>query len=252
MSGSAQNFWTTLPLGRGVQILNRDANGVAALIKPAGILSHPNTPGDAGRSLLQTGYDLETEAYVWKGVDGLSCRLHLLNRLDSATSGVILACADAGLAQVIRAQFKRKQVRKVYQALVFGRPAQSRQLWRDRVAVVKHGETIRTAAGGNVPAECEMTVVRAGGKESGVTLIRLEPRTGRSHQLRVQCAHHHLPIVGDQTYGDFPRNREFARLAGTKRMFLHSQGTDFAYEHGGRKYNFAAQAPLPLEFEQFL
>jgi 23S rRNA-/tRNA-specific pseudouridylate synthase len=235
-----------------VQVLNHDANGVVALIKPAGVLSHPNAPGEEPRSLLQAGYDLETEAYGWTGADGIPARLHLLNRLDSATSGVILACADAALAREIRAQFKRKRVRKVYQALVFGHPGQPRQLWRDRLAVVKRGEKIRTTAGGNVPAECEMTVVRAGRKESGLTLIRLEPRTGRSHQLRVQCARQGLPIVGDQTYGDFSRNREFARLAATKRMFLHSQGTDFEYEHGGKKYTFAAQAPLPVEFQQFL
>ncbi len=252
MSGPTENFWTTLPLGRGVQVLNRDANGVAALAKPAGVLSHPNEPGDEPRSLLQARYDLDTETYEWAGAGQAPHRLHLLNRLDSATSGVILACADAGLAREIRAQFKRKQVHKIYHALVFGHPALSRQLWRDRLAVVKRGEKIRTTAGGHVPAECEMTVVRAGGKESGLTLIRLAPRTGRSHQLRVQCARHGLPIVGDQTYGDFARNREFARLAGMKRMFLHSQGTDFEYEHGGKKFTFAAHAPLPLEFQQFL
>ena len=82
-----------------------------------------------------------------------------------------------------------------------------------------------------------------------VTLIRLEPRTGRSHQLRVQCAKRHLPIVGDQTYGDFGANRVFAKAAGTKRMFLHSMETSFAYEWKGRTWEFAAQAELPREFE---
>jgi tRNA pseudouridine65 synthase len=252
VSGLADNFWTTLPLGRGVQVLRHDTNGVAAFAKPAGVLSHPNTPEDEPRSLLQARYELDAEAYAWTGGDHVPRRLHLLNRLDSATSGVILGSADAGLAGEIRAQFKRKQVRKIYLALVFGRPPQVRQLWRDRLAVEKRGAKIRTSSGGNVPAECEMTIVRAGSKESGLTLIRLEPRTGRSHQLRVQCARHGLPIVGDQTYGNFPRNREFAKLAGTKRLFLHSLETDFEYELRGRKFSFAAKAPLPLEFEACL
>jgi len=83
-------------------------------------------------------------------------------------------------------------------------------------------------------------------------LLRLEPLTGRSHQLRVQCAKRALPIVGDQTYGDFSRNREFARLAGTRRLFLHSLETAFDYEFRGRRHAFAARAPLPEEFSRFL
>lgn len=252
MSGTGENFWTALPLGRGVQLITRDANGLVAFAKPAGVLSHPNTPADEPRSLLQAHYDLEREAYEWTGADGASHRLHLLNRLDSATSGVIVASADEGLAREIRAQFKRKQVRKIYLALVFGRPAQAQQRWRDRLAVEKREAKIRTRSDGHVPAECEMSVARSGPKNSGLTLIRLEPRTGRSHQLRVQCARHGLPIAGDQTYGDFPRNREFAKRAGTKRLFLHSLETDFAYERNGRKFSFAAKAPPPPEFEAYL
>jgi 23S rRNA-/tRNA-specific pseudouridylate synthase len=70
--------------------------------------------------------------------------------------------------------------------------------------------------------------------------------------LRVQCALRHLPIVGDATYGDFPRNREFAKGTGLKRLFLHSLETSFDYEFGGRPHHFAARAPLPEEFETVL
>jgi len=54
--------------------------------------------------------------------------------------------------------------------------------------------------------------------------------------------------VGDQTYGNFPRNREFAKSAGTKRMFLHSLETRFDFEWKGRTHVFSAAAPLPPEF----
>jgi 23S rRNA-/tRNA-specific pseudouridylate synthase len=166
---------------------------------------------------------------------------------------VILAASNEELATAIRAQFKRKQVRKVYVALVFGSSRAATELWRDLLAVDKRGGRIRTdASAGNVPAESKMSVVRAGRKEPRVSLLRLEPRTGRSHQLRVQCAKRHLPIVGDQTYGDFPRNREFAKHAHTKRLFLHSLESSFDYEFRGKTSSFAARAPLPPEFEQFL
>jgi len=247
------DFWDTLPLGAGVKLLARDANGLAAFDKPAGLLSHANGSEDEARSLLTCRYDKEAECFTWKTGDGAPRQLWLLNRLDSATSGVILATADAELANEIRGQFKRKRVRKIYHALVFGGPARAVELWRDLLAVEKRGGQIRTAThAGNVPAETQMTVVRSRRTEPRVSLLRLEPRTGRSHQLRVQCAKRHVPIVGDQTYGDFARNREFAKLAATKRLFLHSLETNFTYEWRGRNFAFAARAPLPPEFEKFL
>jgi tRNA pseudouridine65 synthase len=254
VNASVESFWSALPLGREVTLLARDANGLAAFNKPAGVLSHPNERGEEARSLLNASYVFDGEFYEWTQAEAAEPRrLWLLNRLDSATSGVILAAADGGLAAEIRAQFKRKQVRKIYQALVFGVPRQPVELWRDLLAVDKRGGKIRAIAhAGHVPAESRMTVVRPGRTHPRVTLIRLEPRTGRSHQLRVQCAKRGLPIVGDQTYGDFPRNREFAKIAGTKRLFLHSTETTFDYELRGRRHAFAARAPLPAEFEKFL
>ena len=253
MSVPNERFWAHLPLGRDVTLLSHDANGLAALAKPAGVLSHPNEIGDEPRSLLTVRYALDGEFFDWTDADGANRRLWLLNRLDSATSGVILAAADPELATEIRAQFKRKQVRKIYYALVFGAPRQALEIWRDLLAVDKRGGKIRAAtSAGHVPAESRMSVVRAGRKEPKVSLIRLEPRTGRSHQLRVQCAKRHLPIIGDQTYGDFSRNREFAKLAGTKRLFLHSLETHFDYTWREREWKFAAKAPLPDAFEKFL
>ena len=253
MSPPPESFWAELPLGRGVQLLTCDANGVAALCKPAGVLSHPNERADHPRSLLTVHYNTVTEGYEWPAPGGGEPRrLWLLNRLDSATSGAILVAADEALAQEIRAQFKRKQVRKTYHALVFGVPRPARDVWRDRLAVVKKGGQIRTAAAGFVPAETAMRLLRTGIGPQPVSLLQLEPHTGRSHQLRVQCAKRHLPIVGDQTYGDFPRNRDFARQTAEKRLFLHSLETRFDYEVAGRKFSFAAQAPPPPEFTQAL
>ena len=243
-------IWKSLPLGRGVSLIARDDNGLAAFNKPAGVLSHPNQASDQPRSLLTARYVVDGEYFEWvaPGAEARS-RLWLLNRLDSATSGVILAAAEEELAREVRAQFKRKQVHKVYQALVFGAPRAASEIWRDRLAVEKRGGMIRTdARAGNIPAECRMSVVGQSGGEPRLALLQLEPRTGRSHQLRVQCAKRGLPIVGDQTYGNFTRNREFAKQAGTKRLFLHSLATKFDYEWRGRKFSFSAEAPLPPEF----
>lgn len=249
MSAQPADFWDSLPLGRGVELLTRDANGLAAFAKPAGVLSHPNDSSDQVRSLLTGRYQAEGEYFEWKSSTGGQRRLWLLNRLDGATSGVIMTAASESLATEIRALFQRKQVYKAYQALVFGVPSASRQVWRDRLAVQKKGGVVRTDTGGNIPAEAAMTVLRQQRAAAPpLALIQLEPKTGRSHQLRVQCAKRHLPIVGDATYGDFPANRAFAKRTGEKRLFLHSHETSFEYDFAGRSHAFKAVAPLPAEF----
>ncbi|HTH48974.1 MAG TPA: RNA pseudouridine synthase [Candidatus Limnocylindria bacterium] len=250
MSGPAGDFWATLPLGENVRLLTRDANGLAAFDKPADVLSHPNSSQDEVRSLLTCRYDKDAQYFHWRAADGAERRLWLLNRLDSATSGVILAAADEALAAAVRAHYASKQVTKVYTALVFGRPQQRQEFWHDMLAVKNVRGQIRTSVVGNVPAETRFQLIRHSQKAFSTSLIRLEPTTGRSHQLRVQCAKRHLPIVGDQTYGDFALNRSFARATQNKRMFLHSVETSFAYEFGGATHRFKAQAPLPREFQQ--
>ncbi len=181
-------------------------------------------------------------------------QLWLLNRIDSATSGVVLVAADESLAREIRAQFKRKRGKRRFGAKrwCLGRRVSSMELWKDnphRRSEEERAGAVRGAAldTGRVPAETKMIAVRTGRSEPRVSLLRLEPHTGRSHQLRAQCAKRGMPIVGDQTYGNFPRNREFAKVAKTKRMFLHSLETSFDYEFNGKAQRFTATAPLPAE-----
>ncbi len=249
MNAVPDDFWDALPLHEGITLLTRDANGLAAFDKVAGVLSHPNGSEDEARALLTCRYDKEAQCYMWRTAEGTERRLWLLNRLDSATSGVILTANNEKLATAIRAHFANKQVRKVYNAVVFGKPQLKSELWRDLLAVKKAHGQIRTSLIGNVPSETLFQLLKHTQKTFSTSLIRLEPRTGRSHQLRVQCAKRHLPIVGDQTYGDFGRNRAFAKSAKSKRLFLHSLETSFTYEFGGRSFPFKASAPLPAEFE---
>jgi len=238
-----------VPWGAGVVLLERHPCGLLALSKPAGTLSHPNESKDQGRSLLQASYSLEQECYEWTNSSGKPGSLWLLNRLDSGTSGVILLAESQELALAIKAGFRRKHIRKVYTALVFGTPSVPVQAWRDLLSVDKKGGQVRTRAAGNIPCESRMRLLQKVRGQPLLSLIQLEPKTGRSHQLRVQCALRKLPIVGDQTYGDFGANRRFAKETGLKRLFLHSQETSFDFEYQGRTHPFRAQAPLPEEFK---
>jgi len=253
VSGPRPSQWASLPLGPGVSLLTSDGNGLLAFAKPEGVLSHPNESRDQARSVLQARYSLEGEFYEWVGeTGGQPLRIYLLNRLDSGTSGVILAASSEALAREMRAQFKRQCIQKIYYALVFGAPVPPVQVWRDRLAVRKKAGKVRTETAGNIPAEAKIRAIRIQPGNPPLSLIRLEPRTGRSHQLRVQCAERHLPIVGDATYGDFRLNREFAKASGNKRLFLHSSETHFDYTWAGRSWRFAAHAELPKAFTDAL
>jgi 23S rRNA-/tRNA-specific pseudouridylate synthase len=243
-----------LPLHEGVEVLTRAPGGLVAFDKPAGVLSHPNMRSEQPRALLTCDYSIEGEFFRWTDAAGAARTMWLLNRLDSHTSGVILGVLDnTELARRIRALFREKHIRKVYHALVFGKPSQPSAVWRDKLAIEKRGGQVRTKAGEGIPSECEVKVLRQRRDPAlALTLIELTPRTGRSHQLRVQCAHRRLPIVGDATYGDFGANRALAKATGVKRLCLHSHETRFDYEHEGRAVKFAAVAPTPAEFLKLL
>ncbi|MDX2186848.1 MAG: RNA pseudouridine synthase [Opitutaceae bacterium] len=235
------------PLRHDVHLLVRDANGLVALAKPAGVLSHPNDGHDTERALVQATYEQTGERYRWQD-NGAERSLWMLNRLDSATSGVILLAETEDLAHAIRDLFRSRQVHKVYQALVFGVPHAPVQHWRDMLAIDKRGGQIRTHTQGHIPSEAQMRVLKQWRGSPSIALIELVPKTGRSHQLRVQCAKRHLPIIGDATYGDFGHNRQWAKTTGHKRLYLHSLATAFEYEWKGRRHAFRAEAPLPAEF----
>ncbi|MBE35135.1 MAG: RNA pseudouridine synthase [Opitutaceae bacterium] len=245
MSESTHDFLRKLPLGRDVTLLNHDPHGLAAYSKPAGVLSHPNIPQEESRSLLTCPYSIDDECFQWTDSKGKVHKIWLLNRLDSATSGVILVCVNEELADIIRLHFRQKRVCKIYNALVFGHAHPTKQVWRDRLVVQRKGGQIRTSSRGNIPSECKMRVLKQGTVHA---LLELEPTTGRSHQLRVQCNKRHFPIVGDATYGDFSRNRSFAKEQGSKRLFLHSLETSFEYTYKGKRNRFKATAPLPDGF----
>lgn len=236
-----------LPLGPGVRVIETDANGLCALEKPEGLLSHPNTKKDRGRSLLAGDYDPDEETYAIGG-KGSAERVWLMNRLDSATSGLILIALNKDVAEAVRLVFRDRAVRKVYHALVFSHARIARQKWVDRMNVKGGADSVRAVNSGPLKAETDVRRLRLVPGPPALSLLELIPHTGRTHQLRFQCGKHRLPIVGDQTYGDFRANREFARRTASKRLYLHSSEIQLEYRLPDRSCRFSARSPLPQEF----
>lgn len=247
-----------IPFGRGVRILVEHPSGLLAVAKPEGILAHPN-PGEAsekGAVLVDGNYSHEEEAFhVRDGVGGIR-RVYLLNRLDSPTSGVLLLCLDPALAEAVRDLFAKAKVSKKYVAIVKGRGLrQARGTWQDQLVKTKGpGGSVRsgTSTGGGAAAVTLYQWERAAAEPLPLSLLKLEPRTGRTHQLRVQTAEHGHPILGDRTYGDFEFNKTQGTARGFKRLFLHAFSTQLSLVWQGQLLEFSATAPIPKEFEEAL
>lgn len=245
---------SALPLGPGVTVLARHPAGLLALSKPGGVRSHPNgAAADAG-ALLTVPYDEKLEAYTWTDpTGGTPWHLHLLHRLDAPTSGVLLLCGDAKLAAAVREAFATRAVEKTYLAAVFGAGERALGTWTDRLAVDRRGGQLRTRRAAGPQSEAAVTSVRCLLPAAGpfrVALLSLRPKTGRTHQLRVQCAARHLPIVGDATYGDFARNRAVTKALGSKDLCLHACKIELKLPWQGRDLHFSATAPTPAIFAQ--
>lgn len=235
-------------LGKGVEILRRDGSGLVALSKPAGIRSHPNGRTVDRQALLRLPYEGAEEAYH----DGGKPVFWLLNRLDGPTSGVILIALQKPMAMAVKAAFERKAVLKEYVAVVKGKRKEKERVWRDRLATRKVRGSLRTVAGEGPLAVTRLLEARPGLGRFAVSRLRLQPETGRTHQLRVQCAVRGLPIVGDQTYGDFGLNRELAAGAGVRRLCLHASRVALEIKVGGELIPFEASAELPEVFRRLL
>lgn len=247
-----------LPLSSGCEILAVHPCGLLAINKKAGRSVHPNPNAGKGDKppMLRAKYNFDGEYYSWLDEGGERRRLYLINRLDSPTSGVVLAAVSRKVADAAKAQFKLKNVEKIYKAIVLGRVFPNAGVWVDALEVKAFGHFVRSAAGGAAGAARRASAAYATEcfDENGLnlSLIRLEPKTGLTHQLRVQCARRRHPILGDATYGDFARNKYVKNLSGLSRLFLHCQKTSIAFGLEGEKIAFSAEAPLPESFEKIL
>jgi len=225
-----------MKLHEGVEVISISPAGLWAFDKPAGVLSHPNGMGDIDQSLIEAPYDFDEEAFVTE--EGL---FYLLHRLDGPTSGVILGTPHAALARDIKELLRARKVKKTYLAVVAGHPKKDREMWIDKLqkTKTKDGRGVRgEAVGGGAPAETQMYLMRKFGKPTPSSLLELHPLTGRTHQLRIQCARRGMPIIGDGTYGDFQMNRALK----AKRLLLHAQKIEIP------ALNYYAECEVPKEF----
>ena len=166
--------------------------------------------------------------------------LSVPHRLDRPVSGVIAFARNTKAGQRLQAQFEARTVRKVYWAIVAGIPSASPFEWTDwlrKVPDVAHVEVTEAEAIGAKQA------VLTGQLRSVMEqncFLELEPKTGRMHQLRVQCASHGHPILGDRQYGSVVPFGPTVELDRDRWIALHARMLEIDHPFTRQRLSFTA------------
>jgi len=206
-------------------------NHLLVLNKPAGMLSQGDHTGaaslvEAAAAYLKEKYSKPGEVYIG-----------LVHRLDRNVSGVIVIARTSKAAARLSDQFRRKTISKTYLAVVSGEPKPKSDdvvSWLaksgDRAGVTRAESS---DFGGAKESRLRYTVMASG---SGFSQLKVEPVTGRRHQIRAQMALLGHPLLGDVKYGSAWRLPEH-------RLALHASSLTLQHPIGGREMKLSAPAP---------
>ncbi len=215
-----------------LDVLYEDAS-VLAINKPPGLVVHP-APGHWQGTLVNA------LLYRWRDAQPADlARMGIVHRLDKDTSGVLIIARDAAALAELGRQFRSREVRKQYLALACGQ-------------IKPAGGVIRKPIGRH-PVQRKRMAVRERGREATtryevlerfaqITLVRLYPETGRTHQIRVHLAAIGHPIVADATYG----GARAAAPVAIQRQALHAESIGFRHPLSGDAVT--VEAPLAADF----
>lgn len=224
---------------REISILYEDPH-ILALYKPAGLTVHPD-----GKRDEPTLVDWIVEHYPQTKEVGEKMgdviRPGIVHRLDKETSGVILVAKDQETHQFLKDQFQNRTIQKKYYAFVYGELKDkygtiNRPIGRSKSDFRKWSAT-RGARGELREAETWYTVIKT---TKLASYVMAEPKTGRTHQIRVHFASINHPIVHDPLYGSGK-----AALFGFTRNALHAGEITFTNMEGKQ---ITVEAPLPEDF----
>jgi 23S rRNA pseudouridine1911/1915/1917 synthase len=213
-----------------IKIVYEDDN-LLVVDKPAGLAVHP-APGHPTHTLANA-----ILSHLPKLDTGDWQRPGIVHRLDKDTSGLIIVAKNSRTHQSLMEQFKKRQVSKVYLALVNGHltpdegiieaPIGRDRSHRERMAVTDstHGREARTV----------YRVLEYLGRYS---LLEVKPETGRTHQIRVHLEAIGYPVVGDKVYG--------IKSQLLDRQFLHAHRIRFKLPSNGKEVEFESDLPPDL------
>ncbi len=206
---------------------------LAIIDKPSGLVVHP-APGNYTHTLVNA------LLARFKELSDINLqRPGIVHRLDKDTSGILVIAKNNSSHLKLAAQFAGHTIKRKYIAIVKGRMEFDENMIEvpiARHALRRESMTVSFQESARYAKTYYRTLKRIG----DCSLLRLEPFTGRTHQLRVHLAFIGHPILGDKKYG---KNNAFSRLA------LHAQSLGFIHPATGKFVEFSS--PLPQEFLDF-
>jgi len=218
------------------EIIYQD-NDLVICNKPVNLPVHKNDfmPHDAPYLTKQTGQMLDKSVYN-------------VHRLDSKTSGLIVLALNPEIAKNLTLQFEHKEVEKVYYALVRENPESG--TFDENVLIKKRGKKKSAITHYKTIESIKTNICYKEFQDINLSLVEINPETGRWHQIRQHFAIHRFDILGDTHHGDWTLNRIITEKTGIKRLFLHAGQLTFTHPVLQQKVHF--ESPIPDEFQKVL
>jgi len=243
---------TALPLAsftpedRPVEIVYED-DDLVVVNKPSGMIVHPAAGVASGTLANALAFHFQKLSS-----GGGKARPGIVHRLDKDTSGLLVVAKTENAHEDLANQFREREVFKAYVALVHGQVEKDRGEIDQPIARDPRNRTRMAVVRGGRPA---LSLYRVRQRFDRFTLLNVELKTGRTHQIRVHLAWLKHPVVSDETYGG-GRDKTVvdpvvrSRIAKLGRQFLHAEQLGFRHPRTHEFKKFVA--PLPDVLREFL
>lgn len=234
---------------------------LAVINKPAGMITHPGAGAPNGTLANAIAYkfkiqdeELKTEnaSDAQSKFQNLKSRIGIVHRLDKDTSGLIVVAKNEAVHENLSGQFRNREVYKSYVALAHGEIERNTGKIDAPIARDRHNRLKMSVQKSGRNA---LSLWKVRQRFEKFTLLDVEIKTGRTHQIRVHLSCINHPIVGDETYNSGRDNtvadlRIRQAITDLNRFFLHAERLSFT--HPLRKEKMDFHAPLPKELKDFL
>ena len=233
---------------------------LAVINKPAGMVVHPGAGVQSGTlanaisyyfglGILDFGLQGDDEE---SKIQNLKSKIGIVHRLDKDTSGLIVVAKSDETHEALSEQFRERQVFKSYIALVHGSPDQNTGKVEAPIGRNKHNRLRMKVA---THGRSALSLWRVRKRFDKFTLLDVEIKTGRTHQIRVHMGYINHPVVGDEIYNEGRDNtisdiHVRNAVATMRRFFLHAERLSFTHPKSGERLEFTQE--LPPELKAFL
>lgn len=217
---------------------------IAVLNKPTGLVVHKGAGVKEKYTLVDFLIDERIISGDWKDKN----RAGIVHRLDKDTSGLMIIAKNPKVAKILKHQFKNRENKKNYIALVWGKtPAEDMIL--SSIGRKPRNANLMTVGRGKKAQTNYQTIKHYLKNHYQLSLVKIDLKTGRTHQIRVHFKSIGHPLVGDTLYAKNKLNK-ISQKWGIDRLFLHS--LEIKFNHPITKKQISLKSELPKELKDFL